>query len=237
MVVVSRPLCRVRLDVTTNFLQILLPAYHMFEVTALPEVPCPMGQPRAPADGALERSNDGWERATARPPEALPSVLCRGTACRAPTFFGEDDDPVKMVGHNYIGVDPRALEMNRDLLPACFHHGTENGQTDCAFFDRCEEATPMRRADRYEIAPRPGVIEPCQSSGLADLPPHRSPPMASTSNASPDYARCGLRNCPVYEAATSAMCSGVPSATRRPPASPPSGPRSITQSATLTMSG
>lgn len=46
-----------------------------------------------------------------------------------------------------------------------------------------------------------------------------------------------FNNCPVYDSSTSATCSGVPSATISPPASPPSGPRSMIQSATLRMSG
>ncbi len=36
-----------------------------------------------------------------------------------------------------------------------------------------------------------------------------------------------FKYCPVYEALTLATCSGVPLAIIRPPASPPSGPRSI----------
>jgi hypothetical protein len=40
----------------------------------------------------------------------------------------------------------------------------------------------------------------------------------------------------VWEPATPATCSGVPWATSRPPASPPSGPRSTTQSAALITS-
>ena len=39
------------------------------------------------------------------------------------------------------------------------------------------------------------------------------------------------RYCPVCDALTAATSSGVPSATIRPPPSPPSGPRSMTQSA------
>src|SRR5439155_497204 len=41
---------------------------------------------------------------------------------------------------------------------------------------------------------------------------------------------------PVWLALFAAICSGVPSATRRPPPSPPSGPRSTTQSAVLITS-
>ena len=50
-------------------------------------------------------------------------------------------------------------------------------------------------------------------------------------------ASSGLKNCPVYErSARRASSSGVPVATTRPPSSPPSGPRSITQSAVFTTS-
>jgi hypothetical protein len=45
--------------------------------------------------------------------------------------------------------------------------------------------------------------------------------------------KISFKYCPVYDSATCATCSGVPSANRRPPAAPPSGPRSMTQSATL----
>src|SRR5581483_2827488 len=48
--------------------------------------------------------------------------------------------------------------------------------------------------------------------------------------------RRSRRNLPVYELGTWAICSGVPSATSSPPASPASGPRSITQSAVLITS-
>src|SRR5262249_19712681 len=44
-------------------------------------------------------------------------------------------------------------------------------------------------------------------------------------------SRSGARNCPVYDPGTRATSSGVPVATTSPPASPPSGPRSTTQSA------
>src|SRR5262249_718675 len=44
------------------------------------------------------------------------------------------------------------------------------------------------------------------------------------------------RNCPVYEPRTPATCSGVPTATTSPPRAPPSGPRSMTQSAVLMTS-
>src|SRR5258705_1787860 len=57
-------------------------------------------------------------------------------------------------------------------------------------------------------------------------PPHRQEP-----------ASYGLKNCPVYErSARLASSSGVPVAATRPPSSPPSGPRSITQSAVFTTS-
>ena len=46
----------------------------------------------------------------------------------------------------------------------------------------------------------------------------------------------GARQASVKLAGTAATCSGVPWATMRPPASPPSGPRSITQSAVLITS-
>src|SRR5450759_1055946 len=45
-----------------------------------------------------------------------------------------------------------------------------------------------------------------------------------------------LRNCPVSESGLQAICSGVPVATMRPPLSPPSGPRSMAQSAFLMTS-
>src|SRR5450830_795032 len=45
-----------------------------------------------------------------------------------------------------------------------------------------------------------------------------------------------LRNCPVRESGLRAICSGVPVAMMRPPLSPPSGPKSMTQSAFLIMS-
>ncbi len=41
------------------------------------------------------------------------------------------------------------------------------------------------------------------------------------------YFKTSLRNCPVYEALSSATSSGVPMAMTIPPPSPPSGPRSI----------
>src|SRR5690606_8900646 len=44
------------------------------------------------------------------------------------------------------------------------------------------------------------------------------------------------RKRPVCECSTAASCSGVPSATMVPPRWPPSGPRSITQSAVLITS-
>ena len=57
-------------------------------------------------------------------------------------------------------------------------------------------------------------------------PPHRQEPVIS-----------GLKNCPVYvRSARRTRSSGVPVATTRPPSSPPSGPRSITQSAVFTTS-
>src|ERR1035437_3594844 len=49
-------------------------------------------------------------------------------------------------------------------------------------------------------------------------------------------ARTLRRNCPVCERLLRAICSGVPSATMRPPPSPPSGPRSMTQSASAMRS-
>ena len=49
-------------------------------------------------------------------------------------------------------------------------------------------------------------------------------------------ARIGTSARPVHEAFTFATCSGVPSATSWPPPEPPSGPRSITQSARFTTS-
>ena len=45
------------------------------------------------------------------------------------------------------------------------------------------------------------------------------------------FFRARLRYFPVHDPSLRATCSGVPSATTRPPPSPPSGPRSITQSA------
>src|SRR5262249_6265337 len=52
----------------------------------------------------------------------------------------------------------------------------------------------------------------------------------------PAASRMGRRCCPVYELGSWATCSGVPSATSRPPRSPPSGPRSISQSAVFSTS-
>src|SRR5665213_487033 len=54
----------------------------------------------------------------------------------------------------------------------------------------------------------------------------------------PDYTGCStLRNAsPVKLPRDRITCSGVPAATRHPPSSPPSGPRSITQSAHLITS-
>ncbi len=49
-------------------------------------------------------------------------------------------------------------------------------------------------------------------------------------------ARTRRRNWPVYDASTCATRSGGPSATMRPPSSPPSGPKSIIQSADLITS-
>ena len=46
----------------------------------------------------------------------------------------------------------------------------------------------------------------------------------------------GCRYWPVYDVLTSATCSGVPAATTVPPRSPPSGPRSMIQSAVLITS-
>src|SRR4029077_1737880 len=43
--------------------------------------------------------------------------------------------------------------------------------------------------------------------------------------------RARARNVPVCDCELRATCSGVPAATTRPPSSPPSGPRSIIQSA------
>src|SRR5215468_4377652 len=51
-----------------------------------------------------------------------------------------------------------------------------------------------------------------------------------------DSLKIGSRNLPVYDSLTLATSSGVPSATIVPPPAPPSGPRSITQSAHLTTS-
>src|SRR5205085_7908763 len=48
--------------------------------------------------------------------------------------------------------------------------------------------------------------------------------------------RTSARNLPVWEAGLAATCSGGPVTTTSPPASPPSGPRSITQSAVLITS-
>src|SRR5687768_1292473 len=51
-----------------------------------------------------------------------------------------------------------------------------------------------------------------------------------------DLANTCRSAAPVWECSTRATCSGVPAATTRPPPSPPSGPRSITQSADFTTS-
>ncbi len=48
--------------------------------------------------------------------------------------------------------------------------------------------------------------------------------------------RSGARACPVYEVLQAATVSGVPATITRPPPAPPSGPRSMTQSAVLTTS-
>src|SRR5262252_1601390 len=52
----------------------------------------------------------------------------------------------------------------------------------------------------------------------------------------PAASSIGRRYWPVYDAGSRATCSGVPSATSCPPRSPPSGPRSISQSAVLSTS-
>ncbi|QEG21586.1 hypothetical protein MFFC18_14440 [Mariniblastus fucicola] len=44
------------------------------------------------------------------------------------------------------------------------------------------------------------------------------------------------KNCPVMDTEQAATCAGVPQTTTSPPASPPSGPRSIIQSADLSTS-
>ena len=51
-----------------------------------------------------------------------------------------------------------------------------------------------------------------------------------------EAAKARARIWPVYDFLTRATCSGVPCATMRPPASPPSGPRSMIQSACLMTS-
>src|SRR2546426_847987 len=62
----------------------------------------------------------------------------------------------------------------------------------------------------------------------------RRPFPVSTSSGS--LERTLLRNCPVYEWDSAATSSGGPSATICPPSSPPSGPRSMIQSAVLMTS-
>jgi WD40 repeat protein/serine/threonine protein kinase len=62
----------------------------------------------------------------------------------------------------------------------------------------------------------------------------RPPLLAARSAAS--RSSSGLMNRPVWLRATFAICSGVPAAMISPPALPPSGPRSITQSAVFTTS-
>src|SRR5207244_428759 len=69
--------------------------------------------------------------------------------------------------------------------------------------------------------------------------PHRRAALWPASESARDscsrsQARTRRSQRPVCDAATSATCSGVPAAITRPPASPPSGPRSTTQSAHLT---
>src|SRR5690606_38114239 len=49
-------------------------------------------------------------------------------------------------------------------------------------------------------------------------------------------SRIGRKNWPVYDSGLRATSSGVPQATSRPPSSPPSGPRSMIQSAHLITS-
>src|SRR5574337_486252 len=52
----------------------------------------------------------------------------------------------------------------------------------------------------------------------------------------PQQARLLLRNWPVYDVGCSATSSGRPATTTCPPSSPPSGPRSMIQSAVLMTS-
>src|SRR5215216_2788598 len=144
----------------------------------------------------------------------------------------------------YIRIGPCNLRLLRKELRVLdalggvrFNIGVPFGRRDT---DANAHSTPPDREQFYLKNGERTQVNQTQVPKLRDLSTfHPLFGMASWAFLCPLVLLCFkwvFKYFPVYDSFTFMTCSGVPSASNSPPRSPPSGPRSISQSATLMMS-
>ena len=135
------------------------------------------------------------------------------------------------LGPQHTVILPRGMSTVMSLRLCCFAPTTRI--TSCRLPSTSSRAEGFSRSGsarrRFLRRAEPDLLPAACSDRTEDMPTeeggHATRPERTPRSASP-----------VYDLFDRAIFSGVPSATKRPPAAPPSGPRSITQSAVLMTS-
>ena len=77
------------------------------------------------------------------------------------------NEPVNMIRHNRIGIQPHMWKMSGNVQPTGGRNLTRNVQPHLSIYNFAEQTGPIMGADGHEIRPFPAVIKPGQTERTA----------------------------------------------------------------------